>query len=82
MFSSHSLDMRVSLFHCMSFFSIRQKYYEYDSVMNLHKISLTQGTDSMRLFGPDSVFIDDFLLVFATVLANELLTSFTFMNAL
>lgn len=50
--------------------------------MNLHKISLAQGTYSMRLFGPDSVFIDDFLLVFATVLANELLASFTFMDAL
>lgn len=57
------------------------KYLD-DGIMNLDKVSFTQFANSVSLLGPNSILIDHFLLVFATLLAYEFLASFAFMNAL
>jgi hypothetical protein len=49
--------------------------------MNLLKISLTQVTYAMGFFGRHSIFINEFLLMFTTILTNELHAAFTLVDA-
>jgi hypothetical protein len=49
--------------------------------MNLLKISLTQVTYAMGFFSRHSIFINEFLLMFTTILTNELHAAFTLVDA-
>ena len=78
--SCHSLDMRVSLFHSISFFAITKSYL-LDSIVNLFKISLTQVTNPVRFFGRGAILINKLFPMLATIPTDELDAAFTLVDA-
>ena len=79
MLSCHSVDMRVSLFHSISFLAIIKRYL-LDSYMNLLKISLTQVTNPVGFFSRGAILINKFFPMLATIPTYEFDAAFTLVD--